>query len=125
MARQVKRQPKSPTLRKLRKTLQVLAGTSPQTSFNEADQFICSVCNLPVKPCEADSRAKCFHMLREGTELQVLYSGEKEGRRLCLSCGKAIQQKLLLKNPSAELCAGCTRKSMKTRNRSLSKGMSQ
>ena len=124
MARQSKRQSRSPSIRKLRKTLQVLADTTPQTSFKEAGQFICPVCDLPVKPCQADSRATCFHMFREGTELQVLFTGDKAGRRQCLSCGKVIQQKSLRANPTAELCSACTKKAMKARNRSLSKGMS-
>lgn len=124
MARQAYRQSKSPTVRKLRKTLQALADTSPQTSFAEAEQYICSVCNLPVKPCEADARAKCFHMLREATELQVLYSDERDSRRFCLSCEKVITKKWLRKNPTAELCNSCTTKSAKLRKGSHLKGMS-
>ena len=110
------------TIRKLRKTLRVLADTTPQTSFKEAEQYICPVCDLPVKPCEADSRAKCFHMLREGTELQSLFVSEKDAHKHCLSCGKRIPRKALLKNPTAELCSACARKSVRTHNRSRSKG---
>lgn len=123
MVRQAERHPKNPTVRRLRKTLQNLAETSPQTSFEEAKEFVCSVCNLPVKPCEADARATCFHMMREATELQALFSSEKEERRACLSCGKMMTRKWLRKNPTAELCATCTMKTKKMRKRSLSKGI--
>lgn len=124
MTRLAARRQKSPTINKLRKTLKFLAETPPQNSYREAKEFVCTVCNLPVKPCEADARATCFHMMREGTEIQSLHSSEKDGRRLCISCGRSIPRKSLEKNPTAELCPTCTKKSMKMRTRSLSKGIS-
>lgn len=123
MTRPAERQPKSPLARKLRKTLQVLADTSPQSSFNEARQFVCPVCDLPVKPCEANSKAMCHHMLLDGTELQALYLRDKEIKRRCLSCGKILTTKALAKNPLTELCPTCTRKSTKIRKGSLPKGV--
>lgn len=123
MARPAERQPKSPVARKLRKTLQVLAETTSESSFREAKQFICPVCELPVKPCQSDSKATCRHMLLEGTELQAITLHDREGKRRCLSCGKIISSKALAKNPLAELCPACTRKSVKTRREAVPKGV--
>ena len=122
MARQAKHHSNVPIHRKLRKALQTLEETSPQVSFADAKQYVCPVCDLPIKPCEADSRAKCFHMLREGTELQALFTFDRLAQRQCLSCGKTISKKTLAKNPETELCPACTRKSTKHRTVSLPKG---
>jgi hypothetical protein len=122
MARKAIHHSNVPSQRKLRKALQTLEETSPQASFADAKLYVCPVCDLPVKPCEADSRAKCFNMLREGTELQALFTFDRETRRQCLSCGKTISKKTLAKNPETELCPACTRKLTKSRTVPLPKG---
>jgi len=122
MARRARNQSKAPVLSKLRKTLQTLEETSLRASMDEAKEYICSVCDLPVKPCEANSSATCFHMLREGTELQALFVSEKESSRKCIVCGKTISKKSIVQDPEAELCATCRRKTTKSRTAPLRKG---
>ncbi len=111
-----------PTVPRLRKTLKILSETPASFSYREAKQYVCSVCNLPVKPCEGDSRATCFHMMREGTELQSLFTAEQERSRHCVSCGRAIPKKSLRMNPNVDLCPACTTKSKKMKTPVRPKG---
>ncbi len=122
MTRQAKHRSKAPALRKLRKTLQTLEDTAAQKSFFEAKEYVCSVCDLPVKPCSTDSRATCFHMMREGTELQALVLNARERNRQCLSCGKTISKKALASHPESEMCPTCKKKTSRTRSAHLLKG---
>jgi RNA polymerase-binding transcription factor DksA len=80
--------------------------------FTEAETYICALCDMERKPCEIHAGAKCALMIREGTELEILRSAEKQQiEKLygsCISCGKKIEQPVLSRNPLAELCGECS-----------------
>ncbi len=80
--------------------------------FDEAENFVCAVCEMDRKPCHIHSGATCAHMIREGTELELLRNvdhAEAKGMfRTCLVCGRPISAKALRYNPLRELCPHCT-----------------
>ena len=112
-------------MRKLKATLTEMAETPPAASFKEGEQFICAVCELPVRQCNADETKRCSNMLLVGTELQLLRQTEKGRSVLCIRCGGVIPKRVLTKDPLAELCPSCQHSSPKTKSSQRSKGVSR
>jgi hypothetical protein len=79
--------------------------------IDEAEDYICALCDMERKPCEIHAGAKCAMMIREGTELELLRSAEKQQHAhtygYCATCGSKIHGKLLRKNPLSEICIDC------------------
>jgi len=79
--------------------------------MNEAETYICALCDMERKPCEIHAGSKCAMMIREGTELELLRQAEKEqlgdSYGVCIVCGDQIPEEILAQNPLAELCHLC------------------
>ncbi|OGU25240.1 MAG: hypothetical protein A2X66_06430 [Ignavibacteria bacterium GWA2_54_16] len=112
-------------MRKLKATLTEMAVTPPTASFKEGERYICAVCELPVRQCNADETKRCSSMLLVGTQLQLLRQTGKGRPILCLRCGRAIPKRALIKNPLAELCPSCQQSSPKFKSSQRSKGASR
>jgi hypothetical protein len=112
-----KKQPKHPEknrlLTALRTDLSTIERSPYVRSLSEGKEYICTVCEMPVKPCDADPSAVCGHMVREGTDSwyieESLQQPDVHIVGLCSSCGKRISPAQLKKNPLAELCAACVK----------------
>lgn len=80
--------------------------------IEEAETYICALCDMERKPCEIHAGTKCALMIRSGTELDFLQKAEKqqltESYGACISCGNYIAQTVLMRNPLAELCGDCS-----------------
>jgi hypothetical protein len=111
-------------MRKLKATLTQMAATPPTASFKEGERYVCAVCELPVRPCNADETRRCSHMILVGTQLQLLRDTEKGNLVLCVRCGSPLPKRLLRKNPLAELCLSCQHSSPKSKSSKRSKGAS-
>jgi hypothetical protein len=112
-------------MRKLKATLTEMAVTPSTASFKEGESYICAVCELPVRVCNADETKRCSNMLLVGTQLQLLRETEKGRSILCIRCGSKIPKSVLTKNPLAELCPSCQQSSPKFKSSQRSKGASQ
>ena len=124
MARTSKRKSKPSTVKKLRAVLTEIAVSAPSSSFAEGEKFVCSVCQLPVKLCNTDPMKRCEHMVLEGTELQLLrYAGKQQVVR-CIRCGDVISERVLRKDPLAELCPHCQKSLSTSKPQRRSKGVS-
>jgi predicted RNA-binding Zn-ribbon protein involved in translation (DUF1610 family) len=88
-------------------------------SLKDGKDLICPNCGQSVQPCKSDSSAMCEHMLLDGTvgkELEdALKHPEKSRIGVCAICGEDISLSYLKKNPIAEVCPRCVRKSRKVR----------
>jgi hypothetical protein len=121
--RPVRKRSANPTIRKLRQTLKDIAETKPASFLEEAETYVCAVCELPLKFCLADPARCCSTKLLEGTELQLLRRAQKEVGARCISCGSMMPKRVLRKNPLAELCAACQPTSLKSKHPKRSKGV--
>jgi hypothetical protein len=109
---------KQPNKKQLLRALNANLGAIDKTpwvrSLTDGREYVCSVCNLEVKPCDAQPGAMCGHMLREGTDAALLEDALKnpdaQTYGVCSSCGKRLSPAQLKKNPTAELCSDCARK---------------
>ncbi len=114
-----KRTPKKDLLRALNANLSAIEQTPFVRSMADGKEFVCSVCDQPVKPCESDPTAVCGHMVREGTESwlleQSLRHPEERTPGICIACGGRISPAHLKKDPTAELCSSCTAKAERVR----------
>jgi hypothetical protein len=124
VARTSKRQSDSSTLRKLKTALTEMSFNPPALSVGEGEAFICSVCQLPIKLCNADPDMHCASKLLDGTQLQLLHRSGKGRLVACLRCGGTIPKKSLEKNPLTELCPSCQRSTSKSKPSKRSKGAS-
>lgn len=99
----------------LRSDLTAMERSPHVRSLAEGKDYVCTVCEMPNKPCESDPKAVCGHMVREGTDSWLversLQDPEAHVVGVCLSCGKRIAPAQLKKNPLAEVCASCTKSS--------------
>jgi hypothetical protein len=86
--------------------------------FDEAETFVCAVCDLERKPCHIHAGATCAHKFRDGTELDLLREADRSylagvyGK--CMMCGDTIPAAILGKEPLRELCPACMRASKRT-----------
>lgn len=80
--------------------------------IEEAEYYICALCDMERKPCEIHAGAKCAMMIREGTELEHLRRADKQqlsqSYGFCITCGASIERSTLSRNPLAELCNECS-----------------
>lgn len=113
----------NPTIRKLRQTLKKVAEAKPTSFLEEAETYVCAVCDLPLKLCLADPARCCSMKLLEGTELQLLRRSQRVGGTLCISCGSVIPKRVLHKNPLAELCSDCQPTALTSKDPKHSKGV--
>ena len=121
--RSVRKQSANPTIRKLRQTLKEVAEAKPTSFLEEAETYVCAVCDLPLKLCLADPARCCSTKLLEGTELQLLRRSQRVGGTHCISCGSVIPKRVLRKNPLAELCPACQPTSLMSKYPKRSKGV--
>lgn len=116
--------PKQPNkkdlLRVLNENLSAIERTDAVLSMHDGREYVCSVCHMPVKPCETQPGAVCNHMLREATDTALIEGAllHPEERRLgvCASCGKRMTPAQIRKNPTADLCPECLRKERRVRS---------
>jgi hypothetical protein len=112
-----KKQPKDSAkkglLTALRTDLSAIERSPHVRSLSEGKEYVCTVCEMPVKPCDSDPSAVCGHMVREGTDSWLVEESlrypEVHSLGVCSSCGKRISPAQLRKNPLAELCAACVK----------------
>jgi hypothetical protein len=113
--KQAKHSAKKRLLTALRSDLTAIERSPHVRSLAEGKDYVCTVCEMPTKPCESDPSAVCGHMVREGTDSWLversLQEPEAHPTGNCLSCGKRIAPAQLKKNPLAELCALCIKSS--------------
>ena len=121
--RSVRKRSADPTIRKLRRTLKEVAEVKPATFLEEAESYVCAVCDLPLKYCLADPARCCSTKMLEGTELQLLRRARKQGGPRCVSCGSIIPKRVLRRNPLAELCPACQPTSSMPKQPKRSKGV--
>jgi len=80
--------------------------------IDEAETYICALCDMERKPCEIHAGTKCATMIREGTELEFLRNAEKDQLAQsygnCFHCGNEIERSVLTRDPLAELCRECS-----------------
>jgi DNA-directed RNA polymerase subunit RPC12/RpoP len=88
-------------------------------SMKDGKNLICPYCAQSTQPCKSDSSAMCEHMLLDGTfgkELEdALKNPESSRFGKCINCGSQIPLSLLKKNPTADVCPQCAKKSQKIR----------
>lgn len=88
-----------------------LGQMDPHFLMEEAETYICALCDMERKPCKIHTGTKCALMIREGTELEYLqYIDRKRRSNLygwCISCGQELDAQTLAQNPLTELCITC------------------
>lgn len=99
--------------------LEKMSKSSWVRSIKDGKNFVCPYCELPVKPCKSRSSSMCEHMLLEGTVGKYIEDALKDPVRTnygkCVVCGRRLSTSHLKKNPTAEVCSQCIRKSKKVR----------
>ncbi|MFZ1977681.1 MAG: hypothetical protein WAV76_06960 [Bacteroidota bacterium] len=126
MKKQVRKQVRKRIIRKTQKSLLVnalsedlekMSKSAWVRSMKDAKDLVCPYCNQPVKPCESHSAATCEHMIFTGTVGKVLEDALKHPETsrigICTICGGEISRSYLKKNPIAEVCPQCVRKTKK------------
>jgi hypothetical protein len=99
-------------LKRIQKLLSHLPGHSKEILDVETGQdHLCSVCDLPMKPCAVHPGYLCCVALKGGTELFELeaalirlQSGEYG---FCVRCGEEIEKRRLKAYPATVLCKRC------------------
>ena len=88
----------------------------------EGEAYVCTVCNLPVKPCEGDPDHECDAKLRGATVLEHLEQASRAAQRgdfgSCAACGKPFTKREKARDPLRELCRSC-QQSNKPRRRTM------
>lgn len=91
----------------------VSRGTDRREPFlsEEGENYICSTCLLPTKPCLKDPTVRCASMRLEGTLLKLVDEAMVEfvhsGERRCVACGAKFKTRQLSNNPLTEVCGAC------------------
>jgi hypothetical protein len=92
-------------------------------SLKDGKDYVCVYCGQPEQPCKSDAGAMCDNMLRTGTvgkEIEdALNDPVKSGYGVCAECGNKISIVQLKKNPTAQICSHCAKKSKKVRLKSV------
>jgi hypothetical protein len=95
--------------------LRIVRGALPSAACNSAsddgEEFICSNCDVPEKPCIENPQYECAEKILGGTQLESararfrsLMNGESP---CCESCGKRLSAVQLQREPLSELCPAC------------------
>lgn len=78
---------------------------------DEGEEFVCSTCSLPTKPCLKYPGAQCSSMRLEGTLIDLIDRAASEftssGERHCVVCGTALTMQQLFNDPLTEVCRAC------------------
>jgi hypothetical protein len=73
--------------------------------------YICSVCDMPLKPCTAHPGRLCCIALKGGSELFELEAALDRLRSdeygICSVCGKGIPKGFLRTHPTTVFCSDC------------------
>ena len=99
-------------LGRIQRLLSHLPGHSQEIlDIESGKEYLCSVCDVPMKPCAVHAGYLCCVALKGGTELFDLeaalirlQSGEYG---FCVRCGKMIGKRRLQTHPAAVLCERC------------------
>jgi RNA polymerase-binding transcription factor DksA len=91
--------------------LRRLGECAPEHLTDEAEAYICALCDMERKPCEIHAGIKCSMMIKAGTELEHLRAAGGRNRwntyGFCLRCSNPIESAALDRDPLAELCNSC------------------
>ncbi len=101
-------------IEKMRKLFSHMAGHSSEILDPEgARDYVCSVCDVPLKRCTVHPGYLCCLALKGGSELLELEAALRRVRNgeygLCSLCGKKITKKYLTIHPTAVFCDQCLR----------------
>jgi hypothetical protein len=92
-------------------------------SLKDGKDYVCAYCGQVEQPCKSDTGAMCDNMLRTGTvgkEIEdALNDPVKSGYGVCAKCGNKIAAVQLKKNPTAQICSHCAKKTQKVRLKSV------
>jgi hypothetical protein len=99
-------------LESMKRLLSHLPGHSKEIlDVETGEEHLCSVCDLPMKPCAVHPGYLCCVALKGGTELFELeaalirlQSGEYG---FCVRCGEEIEKRRLKAYPATVLCKRC------------------
>lgn len=108
-----KRAARRRTVLRVSRVLDNLADVPLSEVMDDAERFICAVCARPVKLCLSDPLWVCSTKWKEGTVLQALRQTAR-ARPVCVSCGRTLTAAVLRRNPLAEVCPSCRRRSSMT-----------
>lgn len=90
-------------------------------SLKDGKDYICVYCGQVEQPCKSVVGAMCDNMLRTGTvgkEIEdALDDPVKSGYGVCAECGSKISSQLLKKNPTAQICARCEKKTKRVQRK--------
>lgn len=111
--RNMTRSPQKRTGLRVGRVLDGLADVPLAQALDDAERFICAVCARPLKLCLSDPLWVCSTKWKEGTVLQALRQTARV-RPFCLSCGRPLVAAVLRRNPLAEMCPSCRRRSSTT-----------
>ncbi|HEY4613823.1 MAG TPA: hypothetical protein VII11_12625 [Bacteroidota bacterium] len=110
----------SALLRKLRETLSKATHSESISSLDDGEQYICTLCDLPVKPCLYKPSINCLTKVRTNTQLDFLSQAYRNAQNgtygFCVKCHEPLTRRQLNKNPLQELCSSCNAKLSKAKN---------
>jgi hypothetical protein len=98
--------------RRIGRLLSHLPGHSQEILDVESGrEHLCSVCDVPMKPCAVHPGYLCCVALKGGTELFELEAAlirlQSGGYGFCVRCGKMIGKRRLQAYPATVLCERC------------------
>jgi hypothetical protein len=99
---------------KMKRLLSHMAGHSREIlDVEEARDSICSVCEMPLKPCIDHPGMMCCTALKGGSELLEIEAAlariENGEFGVCSLCGKRISKEFLKTHPTTVFCTACFR----------------
>ena len=99
-------------LRRVKNILLHLPGHSKEVLDAESGrEYVCSLCDVSLKPCTVHSGFLCCVALKAGTELSDLEAAldrlNSDVYGVCASCGKKIGSQYLKAHPATLLCERC------------------
>jgi hypothetical protein len=111
-------------LKRIQRLLSHLPGHSHEILDVESGrEHLCSVCDMPLKPCAVHPGYLCCVALKGGTELFELeaalirlQSGEYG---FCVRCGQKIEKQRLKTYPATALCERCFDMTSNLKSRSI------
>jgi hypothetical protein len=114
-----KRTSKSILLKALSGNLDKMSKSPWVRSLKDGKNLVCPFCQMPIQPCKSKPSAMCEHMILDGTIGREIENALKDHKRAtygkCLVCGRRLSTLHLKKNPTAEICSQCAKKSRKVR----------
>ena len=110
-------------LKEMARLLTHMPGHSGQIlDLESGREYLCSVCDVPLKPCAIHPGSLCCVALKGGTELFELEAAlirlHNDEYGICIRCGKKIAKQHLKNHPAAVLCEQCLQKASSTKSKS-------